>query len=383
MFLPIGDTPNPEGFKPYVNWALLAANVAVFVFVSLPLMAEPAPMSSAVAQDYLRVLGARPQTLYDLYIFQHGFKPGAFEVSDLFHSLFLHGGVAHLAGNMLFLWIYGDNVEHYLGRVRYLLAYLATGVVATLTFATFAPGSLIPLVGASGAISGVLGFYFILFPRNRIKVFVFLFPIIMNVFLVPARLVLGIYLVIDNLFPALVGAQSSVAYGAHIGGFLGGLGIAWILERRGGVSLRRPARKVQARVTSLGRGPSNPVEALRDALEAHRRDEAVDLGQQLGPRELQGLPVNETVQLANYLNDAGQPVQATHLLRQALAHNQTNFRALAEIYLALGLMRLEHGQPTAAYQHLVTVMELAPGTSAADRAREALRRISPRAFRPS
>jgi len=381
VFLPIGDTPNPDGFKPFVNWALLATNIAVFVLISVPLMAEPASLGSAAAQEYLRVLGQRPQTLYDVYVFRNGFKPGAFEVGDLFQSMFLHGGFAHLAGNMLFLWIYGDNVEHYLGRVRYLLAYLATGVLATLTFAAFAPGSMTPLVGASGAISGVLGFYFILFPRNRIKVFVLLFPFIMNVFLVPARIVLGFYLVIDNLFPILLGAQSGVAHGAHIGGFVGGLGLAWLLEQRGGLSKRTSAREPKrstARPSVFDASSAgDPFESLRDALESRRKDTAVDLGLQLGPRALAHLPVGETIQLARYLDDAGQNASATHLLRQALANHQTNARALAEIYLALGLLRLDHGQPTAAYQHLLAAMELAPGTSAADRAREALDRVTP------
>ena len=100
----------------------------------------------------------------------------------------------HLFGNMLFLWIYGDNVEYRLGRLAFLLWYLATGVAATLFFAVFALDSTVPLVGASGAISGVLGFYFLWFPRNTVRLFVFLFPFFMNVVAVPARIVLGVYL---------------------------------------------------------------------------------------------------------------------------------------------------------------------------------------------
>ena len=380
MFLPIGDTPNPpRGFTPWVNWVLLAVNIAVFLLVSLPLMGEPAPLGSPGAREYLRVLGAQPRTLYDVYVFQNGFKPGAFEIADLFYSMFLHGGFMHLAGNMLFLWIYGDNVEFYLGRVRYLLIYLVTGVMATLTFAAFAPGSLTPLVGASGAISGVLGLYFLFFPRNRIKVFIFLFPFIMNVFLVPARVVLGFYLVIDNLFPALLGAQSGVAHGAHIGGFVGGLAVAWIVERRGGLSPRkeRSASTARPRPSVVTGRTEDPFEALRDALEARKANRAVDLALQLGPSELSALPVPETVQLARYLNDAEQLAASAHLLRRALADNQTNPRALAEIYLTLGQIRLENDQPTAAYQHLLTALELAPGTSTAQRARDALEKLAP------
>jgi len=380
VFLPIGDTPNPpSGFTPWVNWALLAANIAVFLLVSLPLMGEPASLATPGAREYLQVLGAEPRSLYDVYVFRNGFKPGAFEITDLFYSMFLHGGFMHLAGNMLFLWIYGDNVEFYLGRVRYLLTYLVTGILATLTFAAFAPGSLTPLVGASGAISGVLGLYFLLFPKNRIKVFIFLFPFIMNVFLVPARIVLGFYLVIDNLFPALLGAQSNVAHGAHIGGFVGGLALAWIVERRGGRSPRRSfspsAQSAGPRVVRTR--TDDPFEALRDALEAKRSRRAVDLALQLGPDELRGLSVPQTIQLAHALNAADQWAASAHLLRRALADNQTNSRALAEIYLALGLIRLENGQQTAAQQHLLTALDLAPDTSVAERAREALQKVSP------
>jgi len=389
VFLPIGDTPNPVGFKPYVTWGLLAANVAIFVFISLPLMSEPASLGSPGAQDYLRALGSRPGSLYDLFVFNNGFKPGAPQLSDLFSSMFLHGGFAHLAGNMLFLWIYGDNVEHYLGRVRYVLVYLGTGVLATVTFAAFAGSSLTPLVGASGAISGILGLYFLLFPRNRIKVFVLLFPFIMNVFLVPARIVLGVYLVLDNLFPALLGAQSGVAYGAHIGGFIGGLAVAWAVERLGGrrpLASQSPWRSADADPRPLRHAvrsrSSDPFEDLRDALEAQRKRDAVNLGLQLGPEGVQRLSVPETVQLARYLNDADQWAASSHLLRQALAENQTNGRALAEIYLALGLIRLDNDQSTAAYQHLLTAMELAPHTSVSERAKEALQRIDPSGLRP-
>jgi hypothetical protein len=154
-------------------------------------------------------------------------------VADLLGSMFLHAGFAHLAGNMLFLWIYGDNVEHRLGRLPFLLAYLGTGVLATLAFSLVAGASLTPLVGASGAISGVLGLYFVLFPHNRVKVLVALFPFVIDVFLVPAPLVLGLFVLVDNLLPLVVGAGGGVAYGAHLGGFVGGLALAWWVRRSG------------------------------------------------------------------------------------------------------------------------------------------------------
>ena len=137
-------------------------------------------------------------------MFEHGYKPGAPRLADLLAAMFLHGGFMHLFGNMLFLWIYGDNVEHRLGPARYLFWYLMTGVAATLFFSMLAPGSLVPMVGASGAISGVLGFYFVWFPRNVVRVLLLLFPILVRVVEIPARIVLGVYLVIDNVLPMLV-----------------------------------------------------------------------------------------------------------------------------------------------------------------------------------
>ena len=238
VFLPIGDSPNPVGFKPWVNYGLIAANVLVYLLVALPLTGVGVNPRDPAVLDYVRAIrdGLPPGasiaqviaqlSAYDLYVFAHGYKPGAPEISDLFSSLFLHGGFFHLAGNMLFLWIYGDNVEHRLGRVGYLLAYLGSGVVATWTFSVFSSGSMTPLVGASGAISGVLGLYFYLFPRNMVKVFFAFFPFFVNTIWVRARWVLAAYVLLDNLLPFLSGASSSVAYGAHLGGFFAGLGLA-------------------------------------------------------------------------------------------------------------------------------------------------------------
>ncbi len=238
MFIPFGDTPNPRGV-PYINYLLFGANVAVFLLISLPLTTTRPDLNDPLLLEYLRVVGARGSipaqailqhiSAYDLFVFRYGYRPSDPSLTTLFTAMFLHGGWLHLVGNMLFLWIFGDNVEHRLGRLGYLLAYLGCGVAATLFFGLFVPGSDIPMVGASGAISGVLGFYYLWFPRNQVKVFIFLFPILMNTFLLPARLVLGIYLLVDNLVPFLMnsGEASGVAHGAHIGGFVAGLALAF------------------------------------------------------------------------------------------------------------------------------------------------------------
>ena len=238
MFFPIGDAPNPRNFRAWVTWAIIVANVLVYLLVSLPMSAQAAAPGDPRIADYVEMLrhagldpGAVGQALeqlsaYDLFVFDHGFRPAAPSIADLFSSLFLHAGFLPLAGNMFFLWIYGDNVEHRVGRIAYVLLYLLTGVAATVGFALIDRTSEMPLVGASGAISGVLGLYFVLFPKNSVKVFVALFPFLMDTFLVPARVVLGIFVIIDNLVPFALGSHSGVAYGAHLGGFLAGAAFA-------------------------------------------------------------------------------------------------------------------------------------------------------------
>ncbi len=242
MIIPIGDTPNPD-IKPVVNYVLIAVNVAVFFMLTLPLSMSPANPGDPAFIEYIRSI---PQfnghsirsilphvNAYDVFLFKSAFKSADPGLVSLMFSMFLHGGWMHLAGNMLFLWIYGDNVEHRLGSLRYLFAYLAAGIAATLFYAFFAPHSKTPMIGASGAISGVLGFYYIWFPKNKVKMLFLLFPFFMNVILVPARLVLGFYLVIENLLPFILSKQQGggVAYGAHLGGFFAGLAVAYGLDR--------------------------------------------------------------------------------------------------------------------------------------------------------
>ncbi|MFH7326177.1 rhomboid family intramembrane serine protease [Desulfurivibrio sp. C05AmB] len=242
MFIPVGDTPNPSKFA-WMTWGLMLINIGVFFLISLPLMnatPDPGDPVYALFLESMRERGIavhqfRDQiTAYDLLVFRYGFRPAEATILTLFSSMFLHGGWAHLIGNMLYLWIFGNNVEYRLGALGFLGMYLATGVIATLFFTLFVPGSNVPLIGASGAISGVLGCYFLWFPRNTVKVFVFLFPFYLGFIYVPAPVVLGVYLLIDNLLPFLVlmGASSGVAYGAHIGGFLAGLVIALVLRHK-------------------------------------------------------------------------------------------------------------------------------------------------------
>jgi len=145
----------------------------------------------------------------------------------LFTSMFLHGGWAHIAGNMLYLWVFGDNVEDSFGHFRFLLFYLLSGAIAALTLAFFSPGSTVPTVGASGAIAGVLGAYFVMFPRSRILTLVPLFFIPWFV-QIPALFYLGFWFLMQLLngtmeLSARAGMAGGVAWWAHAGGFVAGI----------------------------------------------------------------------------------------------------------------------------------------------------------------
>jgi membrane associated rhomboid family serine protease len=215
----------------------------VFVLIALPLSMRPPDPSDPALAAYLRALmplvppGTSVQELleqmsaYDLVLFRWGFRASDPSLVTLVSGMFLHAGFMHLAGNMLYLWVYGNNVEHRLGVVPFVFWYLATGVAATLFQTMFNLGSPIPLVGASGAISGVLGFYLVWFPRNTVRLFVFLFPFYVGTVHVSATLVLVLYLILDNILPfVMTQGASGVAHGAHIGGFVAGMVVAWLMR---------------------------------------------------------------------------------------------------------------------------------------------------------
>jgi membrane associated rhomboid family serine protease len=164
----------------------------------------------------------------------------------LLSSMFMHGGWLHLGGNMLFLWIFGDNVEHAIGHLPYLGFYLLTGLVASLAHIWAGPESLIPTVGASGAISGVLGAYLVMFPANRVLVFLFRFLV-----WVPAIVVIGMWAVLQfvNGLGQIAETEQTggVAYLAHVGGFVAGLAIGLVLKALGRVPSRTGLQRAAAR----------------------------------------------------------------------------------------------------------------------------------------
>lgn len=214
---------NPSSRTPFVTYLLIVANVLVF-FIEAPLLDNPRALL-AFLTDWALVPG---------WISNGG------SWHPLVTSMFLHGGWMHLLGNMLFLWIFGDNLEDMMGHWRYLLFYLACGIGAGLAHVAAAPASMIPTVGASGAIAGVLGGYLLLFPRARVDVLI-IFIVFFRVFSVPAYVMLGLWfgLQLFNGF-ATDPDGGGVAYWAHAGGFVFGLVFTlpfWL--RRGGAGFWR------------------------------------------------------------------------------------------------------------------------------------------------
>lgn len=383
--IPLGDEPNPKGI-PFATYALIAANLLLYTLFTLPLGFTPPEPGDPRVAEYLTTLARElPSNVtleevsaslsqYDLFVFAYGFRPAAPSLFDLFASIFLHGGLLHLAGNMLFLWIYGDNVEHRLGSVRYLGYYLATGVAATLFHAAFNLTSDVPLVGASGAISGVLGFYFLWFPKNRVRLLAGFFPFFVRQLYFPARLVLGFYLLVDNLLPFLLMTTGGVAHGAHIGGFIAGLSAAWLIDRS---ALRTPAdfRDTQA-ISTL---EPSADRALAESIQGGRFDEAARAYFALpAERTRHLLSPRDALALGDWLWQNQHPRAALTVFQRQLRDFPTGPDA-QHAHLRAGLVLLRaFDQPTAAYQHLVEVLDHDPSPEVAQRARQALAEIAAR-----
>ncbi|MBT9164291.1 MAG: hypothetical protein DDT22_00207 [candidate division WS2 bacterium] len=183
------------------NIGLMFLNIAVYLF-----------MLSLSSKEYMA------------FIMEFGFIPSNISLLDLFSSMFIHGGFIHLLGNMLFLWVFGDNVEDRLGHINFIVMFLTAGVVATMTHTVLDLNSNLPLIGASGAISGVIGSYFVLFPRAKILTLVPL-GLFITVVALPAYIFLGLWFIIQLIygFSSLgVVSEGGVAWWAHVGGFIAG-----------------------------------------------------------------------------------------------------------------------------------------------------------------
>ena len=233
MFIPLGDDNSDRRIRPVVNYALIGLNLLVFFF--LQGMGSNLPFTysfSTVPQEILtgtdvvtqESIVADPGSGQRYRVPGLGVTPLSVYLT-LLTSMFMHGGFMHLLGNMLYLHIFGDNIENLMGHLRYAVFYLTCGVLASLahvfTSAALGANLLIPSLGASGAISGVLGGYFLLFPKRRVRVLIF-----RMVSEVPALVAIGVWFafqLISSLGMFSGGSGGGVAYGAHIGGFIAGL----------------------------------------------------------------------------------------------------------------------------------------------------------------
>lgn len=232
MLLPIGDDNRDRTTIPFVNYLFIIINLFVFFYlqkfgndIQFTYSFSLVPEEIITGKDIITNDRIVVDPLTSERIRVPGLQPTPFSVYiTFFTSVFMHGGLAHLFGNMLFLWIFGDNIEHRLGHLRYIIFYLLCGVLASIAHIfstyTFGGNSLIPTLGASGAISGVLGAYLVLYPGKRVRVIMFYFLTEM-----PAIIVIGLWFAFQVIsgIGVLGGQEGGIAYGAHIGGFIAGL----------------------------------------------------------------------------------------------------------------------------------------------------------------
>jgi membrane associated rhomboid family serine protease len=209
--------------------ALILANVAVWIYEVI--------LNSRGGDELTRFIYSWGATPYELWHRQDILFPIDVPIYvTIFTSMFIHGGWLHIIGNMLFLWVFGDNVEDVMGRARFLLFYLLTGVGAVALQVVLSTDSQTPMVGASGAISGVMAAYLVLFPKGRVRVLVFL-GIFVTVIALPAIIVIGFWIILQFINgAAALGPETAqtdgVAYFAHIGGFIAGLLLAFVFRDR-------------------------------------------------------------------------------------------------------------------------------------------------------
>ena len=206
---PLRDS-NPSYTKPVVTVTIIVVNILVFLFQF--------SLDKFTRNDFVHAFG---------------FVPDRFQWVDIFTSMFMHGGWMHVIANMMFLWVFGDNIEDILGKMKYLLFYLACGVAAALSHYLMNPDSRIPMIGASGAVAGVMGAYMVKFPRSKIVMLVFIL-VFFTTFEMPALWALAYWFVLQ--FFSGVGSLGSAAdrggtaYVAHVGGFLAGILLIYAMK---------------------------------------------------------------------------------------------------------------------------------------------------------
>lgn len=227
--IPISDDNRGRRSTPYISYTLIAINVLIFLYQTA--------LSDQATIEFIYRWGSIPADVSEGH-----------RVFTLVTCIFLHGSWLHLGGNMLFLWVFGDNTEDVMGHIGYLTFYLATGIAASSAQVWLDTGSRIPLVGASGAISGILAAYIVLFPRGRIVSLIFL-GVFVTTLLLPAWIMIGYWIALQLLqgFLSLgvvpTAQTGGVAYFAHIGGFVAGLVLVWLFADRDRISSQRAARQ--------------------------------------------------------------------------------------------------------------------------------------------
>jgi membrane associated rhomboid family serine protease len=223
VFFPIRDNA-PRPVFPYATFILVALNLSIFFVQQL--------LPEGLATRLFYAAGAVPfECAHMVDVKGTGLHAAALVPPPLtvLTSMFLHGGILHVLGNLVFLWIFGDNVEKALGPGKFVVFYFLAGSVATAAQIAMTPSSMVPIVGASGAIASILGAYLVLFPRARVEV-VMVIPFFVQIVIVPAFVVLGIWI----LWQLLAGSgHGSIAFWAHIGGFLAGGLLCKLFARRG------------------------------------------------------------------------------------------------------------------------------------------------------
>ncbi len=238
---PISDDNSDRITTPYVNYIFIAVNILVFIFLqglggnehfTYAFSLVPKEITTGVDLTGMQIIeSVSGQTAQ---IPNYAAPLGVY--FNLLSSMFMHGGISHIFGNMLFLWIFGDNIENLIGHVRYAVFYIVCGFAAALGQILMGPDSIIPMLGASGAISGVLGGYMLLFPTRKVRALLF------NIYTtVPAYVALGLWIGYQILQGYLSPAgEGGVAYAAHIGGFIAGLALIKVFA----IGKSIPARKL-------------------------------------------------------------------------------------------------------------------------------------------
>lgn len=257
--IPIGDSPRSRT-TPWVTWAIILVNIGVWIYMLLLNVAVTGDRADARTQFTAQTDGVcygfttNPTDL-DRFICTWGFQPGEFldtvqgeaevepsrahVIFSIISSVFLHAGWLHIIGNMLFLWVFGDNVEDRLGHLGFLAFYLLAGIVASLAQAVFDTSSVVPVVGASGAVAGVLGAYLIYYPKATVNVVIPFFILIFIPIPIPAIVMIGLWF-IQNLLAGVAtiydpaAPDSGIAFFAHIGGFVFGALTILLFFRRAG-----------------------------------------------------------------------------------------------------------------------------------------------------